>query len=168
MLHYEIVLSTFVGCLGGLALLSSYIFFEEKMKAKKATTAANATEGKVTQYGIQEVPIRITYPTLNEAQEDFLRHIDALSDYETLEELLEITENLNQFLESVDHPNSVDVQDVLDIFQHAKEYTKETLYMAEKWLKVAQTYWTLHPCEEMFPFVFDVAATPTKASPSPL
>jgi threonyl-tRNA synthetase len=124
--------------------------FQEKKEIDAAMDTDTSTYASTNTilYGVKETAITIQHEFLNQTDEEFLRHIRALSNAPvSKKECLEILENLIAFLTLYKHPNASDVREVRRAIFH------NNLPSAFHWLQVALAYWLLHPWEEMLPYI---------------
>jgi hypothetical protein len=142
----HIVLSCFVTIFTGTSLMViMYTCMDIKEKKEEEQ---QEKKDKTIVYGIKETAVTIQHQYLNKDDEEFLRHVRALSNVpvQTIE-CMEILDNFSAFLKLHNHHNSYDIRVVRRLLQ------TEVLNSAFLWLKVAQAFWILHPWDEMLPYV---------------
>ncbi len=97
-------------------------------------------------YGTKETYVTIQHQSLCQDDEEFLRHVRALSKPDLKEsEFLDILGNFKAFLKIHRHAN---YQDVAMAYQCLYEYES-----AFHWISVSQAFWILHPWKTMIPYI---------------
>ncbi len=142
----HIVLSCFVTFGSGIFFMGALLMYMH-VQDKKDESAEKKEHTII--YGVKETAVTIQHQDLNKDDEEFLRHVRALSNPSLTEsECLEILDNFGAFLKLHEHQNYQDVRLVrkaIWAFGH--------LDSAIQWLQVAQAFWILHPWEEMIPYI---------------
>lgn len=141
----HIVLSYVVTvCIGlfTLGISITYIYIQDKKEKYEEN------KDPMILYGIKETAVTIQHQFLNKDDEEFLRHVRALSTISMTEmECLEVLDNLSAFLKLHKHPNTRDVKTVHKAIQYG--YISSAL----QWLHVAKAFWILHPWDEMIQYI---------------
>jgi hypothetical protein len=136
---YSSWISVVVGVCG-LVFFLAYSYCEDRKEE------ANIQNENTIVYGTKETYVTIQHQFLCHDNEEFLRHVQALSKSDlSKSEFLDILANFKKFLKIHRHNNFLDVA-------MAHRYI-EDLDSAYQWILVAQAFWILHPWKTMIPYV---------------
>ncbi len=142
----HIVLSCLVTFGSGIFFLGALLMYMHVQDKKEER--AEKKEHTII-YGVKETAVTIQHQDLNKDDEEFLRHVRALSNPSLTEsECLEILDNFGAFLKLHEHPNARDIR-----LARKAIWTIGYLESAIQWLQVAQAFWILHPWEVMIPYI---------------
>jgi hypothetical protein len=148
------IITSFVGFVSIVAFLI-YMRWEDHKEAQEANE-------QMIVYGTRETAVTIQHQTLNKDDEEFLRHVRALSRSDlTYNEIMEILGNFIEFLKIHNHTNCEDLM-------FARRGLQRNLRSAWAWLAVAQAFWILYPWDEMIPFIaYEFVENTPQPTPQP-
>lgn len=148
----QLAQTAIVTFLVGLISLGAFLLFLQWEDRKEAAADEKKDKDQTIIYGIKETAVTIQHQSLDQDDEEFLRHVRAFSRKNMeFHEFMETLENFTEFLHTHSHPNYEDMVTVRQILGWHDQAD------ARSWLMVAQAFWILHPWEEMIPYIgYDV------------